>query len=226
MDRAAGQPFQGLPIVGTFFWNDGTETGRFCGGTVVKSPGKNIVMSAGHCFDDQDARKNLAFVPQYDDGKKPHGSFTVKSGHIYVDKRYLSKGPDAAADLDFNFLQLEPRGGKNVEDVVGGAELVIRTVSTARSRSRSPTGSGRTPPSWAPATTRTTATRTTSWCGGPTLRCPCTRIRTRPARSRWCTRLRRASCRLEKGFPRGEPFSRRIALLISGRASSCRRARC
>ncbi|GGO54545.1 trypsin-like serine peptidase [Streptomyces lasiicapitis] len=123
--RAASNPFEGLPIVGTFFWNDGTNTGRFCGGTVVKSPGKNIVMSAGHCFDDQDARKNLTFVPQYDDGKKPHGAFTVKPGRIYVDKRYLSKGPDAAADLDFNFLVLEPRGGKNVEDVVGGAELKI-----------------------------------------------------------------------------------------------------
>ncbi|MEI5103856.1 trypsin-like serine protease [Streptomyces sp. PmtG] len=125
MARSASRPFEGLPVVGTFFWNDGTNTGRFCGGTVVKSPGKNIVMSAGHCFDDQDARKNLTFVPQYDDGKKPHGAFTVKPGRIYVDKRYLSKGPDAAADLDFNFLQLEPRGGKNVEDVVGGAELKI-----------------------------------------------------------------------------------------------------
>ena len=123
--RSPSKPFEGLPIVGTFFWNDGTDTGRFCGGTVIKSPGKNIVMSAGHCFDDQDARKNLTFVPQYDDGKKPHGAFTVKPGRIYVDKRYLSKGPDAAADLDFNFLQIEPRGGKKVEDVVGGAELMI-----------------------------------------------------------------------------------------------------
>ncbi|MFD7442235.1 trypsin-like serine peptidase [Streptomyces sp. NPDC059909] len=119
------KPFEGLPIVGTFFWNDGTNSGRFCGGTVVRSPHKNLVMSAGHCFDDQDARKNLTFVPQYDDGKKPHGAFTVKPGRIYVDKRYLAKGVDAAADLDFNFLQLEKRGGKEVEDVVGGAELVI-----------------------------------------------------------------------------------------------------
>ncbi|MER5465908.1 trypsin-like serine protease [Streptomyces sp. NPDC002668] len=119
------KPFEGIPIVGTFFFNDGTNTGRFCGGTVVNSPGKNLVMSAGHCFDDQDARKNLTFVPKYDDGKKPFGSFTVKPGRIYVDKRYLSKGTDAAADLDFNFLQLEPRGGKNVQDIVGGAELLI-----------------------------------------------------------------------------------------------------
>ncbi|MFC5805337.1 trypsin-like serine peptidase [Streptomyces formicae] len=119
------KPFEGLPIVGTFFWNDGTGSGRFCGGTVVKSPHKNLVMSAGRCFDDQDARKNLTFVPQYDDGKKPHGAFTVKPGRIYVDKRYLAKGPDAAADLDFNFLQLEQRGGKEVQDVVGGAELMI-----------------------------------------------------------------------------------------------------
>ncbi|WNO70147.1 trypsin-like serine peptidase [Streptomyces sp. AM8-1-1] len=117
--------FEGIPIVGTFFFSDGTDTGRFCGGTVVSSPGKNLAMSAGHCFDDQDARKNLTFVPQYDNGKKPFGAFTVKPGRIYVDSRYLAQGPDAAADLDFNFLQLEPRGGKNIQDVVGAAELQI-----------------------------------------------------------------------------------------------------
>ncbi|MFF3457088.1 hypothetical protein ACFYXH_22770 [Streptomyces sp. NPDC002730] len=36
--------FEGIPIVGTFFFSDGTNTGRFCGGTVVNSPGKNLVM--------------------------------------------------------------------------------------------------------------------------------------------------------------------------------------
>lgn len=125
MVASSSKPFEGIPVVGTFFFNDGTNTGRFCGGTVVNSPGKNLVMSAGHCFDDQDARKNLTFVPKYNDGKKPFGSFTVKPGRIYVDKRYLAKGPDAAADLDFNFLQLEPRGGVNIQDAVGGADLLI-----------------------------------------------------------------------------------------------------
>lgn len=122
---SSSKPFAGIPIVGTFFFDDGTRTGRFCGGTVVNSPGKNLVMSAGHCFDDRNARKNLTFVPQYNAGKKPFGSFTVKPGRVYVDKRYLTKGPDAAADLDFGFLQLEPRGGVNVQDVVGGADLLV-----------------------------------------------------------------------------------------------------
>ncbi|MEW1724073.1 trypsin-like serine protease [Streptomyces sp. NPDC093109] len=118
------RPSEGLPIVGTFFWSDAKGSGHFCGGTVVNSPGKNLVMSAAHCFDGTSARPNLAFVPQYDDGKKPYGSFAVKPGGVFLDKRYLTKGRDAAATLDFNFVQLEPRDGKNVQDVVGGADLM------------------------------------------------------------------------------------------------------
>ncbi|WP_432092816.1 trypsin-like serine peptidase [Streptomyces sp. bgisy100] len=122
--RSPGKPFEGLPMTGTFFWQDGTDTGRFCSGSVVTSPGKNLVMSAGHCFDGKEARRNLTFVPQYNNGAKPHGAFAVDPGRIYVDKRYLSKGPDKAADLDFAFLRLEPRAGKNVQDVVGSVDLM------------------------------------------------------------------------------------------------------
>ncbi|TVL91660.1 hypothetical protein CD790_16265 [Streptomyces sp. SAJ15] len=122
---ANSRPFGGLPMVGTFFWQDATGAGRFCSGSVVSSPGRNLVMSAGHCFDDQRARKRLTFVPKYDDGRKPYGAFAVKPGRVYVDKRYLTKGPNAAADLDFSFLQLEKRAGRNVQDVVGGSELAV-----------------------------------------------------------------------------------------------------
>ncbi|WP_329063244.1 trypsin-like serine peptidase [Streptomyces sp. NBC_01429] len=125
---APSKPSTGLPIVGTFFWSDGKGgkgAGHFCGGTVVNSPGRNLVMSAGHCFDGKTARPNLAFVPQYDDGKKPYGSYAVKPGGIFVDQRYPARGRDAAAGLDFNFIQLEPRDGKNVQDAVGGADLLV-----------------------------------------------------------------------------------------------------
>ncbi|AXG80359.1 trypsin-like serine peptidase [Streptomyces paludis] len=123
--RSPSRPFEGLPIVGTFFWSDAKGSGHFCGGTVVNSPGKNLVMSAAHCFDGTSARPNLAFVPQYDDGKKPYGSFSVKPGGVFLNQRYLTKGRNAAATLDFNFARLEPRDGKNVQDVVGGADLMI-----------------------------------------------------------------------------------------------------
>ncbi|RDG36353.1 trypsin-like serine peptidase [Streptomyces corynorhini] len=121
---APSRPSSGLPLVGTFFWSDAKGAGHFCGGTVVNSPGGNLVMSAGHCFDGKTARPNLAFVPGYDDGKKPYGSFAVKPDGIFIDQRYLTRGRDAAAGLDFNFLQLEPRDGKNVQDAVGGADLL------------------------------------------------------------------------------------------------------
>ncbi|KUJ64435.1 hypothetical protein ACZ90_57765 [Streptomyces albus subsp. albus] len=119
------RPFGGLPIVGTFFWTDSTGAGRFCSGSVVKSPGRNLVSSAAHCFDGKHARQRLVFVPKYDDGKKPYGVFAVTPGRIYLDPRYLAQGRDAAADLDFSFLRLEKRAGKNIQDVVGGAELVV-----------------------------------------------------------------------------------------------------
>ncbi|MFJ1643867.1 trypsin-like serine peptidase [Streptomyces sp. NPDC088258] len=119
---APSKPSAGLPLVGTFFWSDAKGAGHFCGGTVVNSPGRNLVMSAGHCFDGKTARPNLAFVPQYDDGKKPYGSYAVKPGGVFIDQRYLTRGRDAAAGLDFNFIQLAPRDGKNVQDAVGGAD--------------------------------------------------------------------------------------------------------
>ncbi|GAA2605640.1 hypothetical protein GCM10010411_44770 [Actinomadura fulvescens] len=121
---APSKPFNGIPVVGTFFYT-GRGNDHFCGGTVVKSQHRNIVISAGHCLDDGDAKKNLSFVPQYHDGQKPHGLFGIRPGRIYIDQRYYDKGHKAGADLDFAFVQLTARkDGKQVQDVVGGVDLV------------------------------------------------------------------------------------------------------
>ncbi|MGW2597033.1 trypsin-like serine peptidase [Streptomyces klenkii] len=118
-------PFDGLPQVGTFFWTDGNNTGRFCGGTVVRSPRRNLAVSAAHCLRSPDPKKRLTFVPQYHDGLKPHGVFPVED--IYIDQRYYDLGTDRGARWDYTVLRLgEREDGEDVQDAVGGFGLAIR----------------------------------------------------------------------------------------------------
>ncbi|WP_107116343.1 trypsin-like serine peptidase [Streptomyces sp. NRRL F-4489] len=116
-------PFDGLPQVGTFFWTDATGTGRFCGGTVVRSPHRNLVVTAGHCLRSPDPRKYLAFVPQYHDGLKPHGIYPVE--RIYLDQRYYDLGTDGGARWDYAVVRVGPReDGARVQRVTGGFDLL------------------------------------------------------------------------------------------------------
>ncbi|MFC5721467.1 trypsin-like serine peptidase [Streptomyces gamaensis] len=117
------RPFNGLPQVGTFFWTDGRNTGRFCGGTVVRSPHRNLVVSAAHCLRSPDPKKHLSFVPQYHDRKKPHGVFPVDD--IYIDQRYYDLGTGGGARWDYAVVRLAPRqDGREAQSVVGGFDLV------------------------------------------------------------------------------------------------------
>ncbi|MGW5115661.1 trypsin-like serine peptidase [Streptomyces noursei] len=116
-------PFAGLPQVGTFFWTDGSNTGRFCGGTVVRSPHRDLVVTAGHCLRSADPKKYLSFVPQYHDGQKPHGIYPVE--RIYLDQRYYDLGTDGGARWDYAVVRVGPReDGARVQQVTGGFDLL------------------------------------------------------------------------------------------------------
>ncbi|MFF4695347.1 trypsin-like serine peptidase [Streptomyces chattanoogensis] len=116
-------PFDGLPQVGTFFWTDGTNTGRFCGGTVVRSPHRNLVVTAAHCLRSPDPKRYLSFVPQYHDGLRPYGIFPVD--RIYIDQRYYDLGTDAGARWDYAVVRLGAReDGAEAEEVTGGYDLL------------------------------------------------------------------------------------------------------
>lgn len=118
-------PFDGLPQVGTFFWTDGHNTGRFCGGTVVRSPHRDLVVSAAHCLRSPDPKKQFSFVPQYHDGLKPHGVFPVED--IYLDQRYYDLGTDGGARWDYAVVRLGDRAdGTPVQRAVGGFGLGVR----------------------------------------------------------------------------------------------------
>ncbi|MEU9374461.1 hypothetical protein AB0D94_11915 [Streptomyces sp. NPDC048255] len=124
-----GQDFDGVPVVGRMFVMKGAGA-YFCTASVVSSPGRNLVLSAGHCLLGSDARQ-VAFVPRYTRAKpQPYGLFPVLRNaagraKVWIDPRYVSQGPDRAATLDVAFAQVGPNAaGHPVEAVVGGNRLV------------------------------------------------------------------------------------------------------
>lgn len=117
--------FEGIKEVGTFYWAESDQY-RFCAGTVVPSPGKNIVATAAHCFDDTDKAKKLVFVPKHSaKDPRPYGVFPVTG--IYMDPAYSApNGDKVATDLDFAFMVMGQRAdGRNIEDVVGAIPLAL-----------------------------------------------------------------------------------------------------
>ncbi|WP_344399080.1 trypsin-like peptidase domain-containing protein [Streptomyces longisporus] len=123
--------FDGIPQTGTFFWTDTSGTGRTCSGSVVRSPGHDLVLSAGHClrgYSGASPRRNLAFVPQYHDGLKPFGVFPVRVNGVYVPQQYYDLKEHAGAQYDYGFAVTEPnQDGKLVQDAAGAVQLLTDT---------------------------------------------------------------------------------------------------
>ncbi|MCX5410023.1 trypsin-like serine protease (plasmid) [Streptomyces sp. NBC_00335] len=133
---ATGIHFDGMPMVGTFFYRQtgiGTAD-TSCTGSVVRSRGKSMVLTAGHCAAGMGRPENRAvFVPRYRHGKtaaaQPFGIFPVKAeGGVYTDPRYRSHSRAAVSDLDLAFVLVEPNGRGRIEKVTGA--LTFTPVST------------------------------------------------------------------------------------------------
>ena len=94
-----------IAMVGALF--DGRQ--HVCTASVVRSPHKDLVVTAAHCLDDSD---DLVFEPGYRDGRAPYGKWKVE-------KRYLpegwSKGQDEDSDVAFATVdgQVQDRVGAN-----------------------------------------------------------------------------------------------------------------
>ncbi|MFE9799609.1 trypsin-like serine peptidase [Streptomyces goshikiensis] len=121
-----GTYFDGMPMVGTFFYQEG-EIGKAdtsCTGSTVRSAGKNMVLTAGHCADSMKKPTSHAiFVPQYRNGKaagaQPYGIFPLKAKGVYQDPRYRHNSKGAVSDLDLAFALVEPNAKGNIENVTG-----------------------------------------------------------------------------------------------------------
>ncbi|GCD37801.1 hypothetical protein OEIGOIKO_05607 [Streptomyces chrestomyceticus JCM 4735] len=113
--------FDGVPSVGVLFSVDKDARAHHCTASVVRSPHRNLILTAGHCKPGSRA----AFVPQYRSGAtaQPYGVWAVERG--FTDPRRTGDGP--GSDLDFAFATVAPDAeGRALESVTGG-NILLRT---------------------------------------------------------------------------------------------------
>ncbi|WP_327306193.1 trypsin-like serine protease [Streptomyces sp. NBC_01298] len=98
----------------------GTTDDHYCSATVVHSPGRNLIATAGHCLlAGRAGEGGASFAPAYAGGRAPYG--TWKIAEVFEDPRWSDGTND---DYDLAFARLAPDdAGRNVEDVTGAAVL-------------------------------------------------------------------------------------------------------
>lgn len=98
--------------------------GHFCTASVVHSPGRNLIVTAAHCVD-EDA-SDLVFAPGYRDGRAPYGLWKVG-------RRFLPEGwsKEQDEDSDVAFAVVADADGKRIEDVVGANRFAPGTATGA-----------------------------------------------------------------------------------------------
>lgn len=108
--------------VGAIFQHD-KNGDHFCTGSVVDSPGQDLIVTAAHCVNPGTGTGNnsdIVFIPAYRDGDAPYGVWLPKA--IVVDPRWDASGDQ---DLDVAFIALQPLNGTAIESVLGGNRLGI-----------------------------------------------------------------------------------------------------
>jgi V8-like Glu-specific endopeptidase len=87
-----------------------------CSGTALNTPSRSIVLTAGHCAIEKGVEgRQLTFVPAYDHGNRPFGTFAAQG--IYVMPQWRrSENPD----FDVAALRVDPNELGALTDVVGG----------------------------------------------------------------------------------------------------------
>lgn len=95
---------------------DPIEGAYSCSGTALNTPSRSIVLTAGHCVIEHGSEvREISFVPAYDHGDRPFGTFTAKSVYIMPQWR-RGENPD----FDVAALEVKPNKLGALTDVVGG----------------------------------------------------------------------------------------------------------
>jgi V8-like Glu-specific endopeptidase len=98
-----------------------------CSGTVVNSPSKRVVFTAGHCVFESFWSRRLVFVPGYHDGVEPYGEFAAR--RITAPARWVKyewSRPTYALSYDVGAVVL--KGATPVQTAVGGARGIAFNV--------------------------------------------------------------------------------------------------
>ncbi len=118
--RVADFSGEGERTNGRIFGFDPREGAYSCSGTALNTPSRSIVLTAGHCvLEDGVVGKNLVFVPAYDHGQRPFGTFNVEVAYLMSQWRH-GENPD----FDVAALSVAPNEFGNLTDVVGGRGFV------------------------------------------------------------------------------------------------------
>ncbi len=115
------------------FLGDGTRTnGRIlgfdprdgaysCSGTALDTPSHSIVLTAGHCVQENHSiGRRLTFIPAYDHGERPFGTFDVTAAYVMPQWRRREN-----PDYDIAALRVAPNEFGRLTEVVGGRGYVI-----------------------------------------------------------------------------------------------------
>lgn len=114
-----------------FFINRRTGKSNWCSAAAVNSSSKRLVMTAGHCVHGgpnapgNGFHTKVAFVPGYDDGRRPRGTFTAHWLRTYSDwMNYGSSGRGYNSDVAFITTNVN-KNGRRVVPAVGGNGITI-----------------------------------------------------------------------------------------------------
>jgi V8-like Glu-specific endopeptidase len=117
---ARGVP--GSRVIGALFFDSGSG-GHYCTASVVRTPKRNMLLTAAHCLYSQSTHawhRHIVFVPRYAAGHRPYGTWPIWL--MVADKRWLQRGDP---DFDFAFAAVQIMGGRRIADVVGANTLEI-----------------------------------------------------------------------------------------------------
>ncbi len=87
-----------------------------CSGSSTSSSNHDLVLTAGHCVNEGPGAfaTNWAFVPAYDDGARPYGTFTART--LTTTNEWKNSGD---FDYDVAFAVVNPVNGADLTDTVG-----------------------------------------------------------------------------------------------------------
>ncbi len=93
-----------------------------CSGSAVSSTNKDTVLTAGHCVHEGPGSfaTNFAFVPAYNNGNRPYGTFTARK--LYTTNAWANSGD---FDYDVGFALMNSLNGKDLTDTVGGQGIAF-----------------------------------------------------------------------------------------------------
>ncbi|MDX3455307.1 serine protease [Streptomyces sp. ME02-8801-2C] len=110
--------------VGALFSGD-LEGGHFCTASVVRSGGRDVILTAAHCLGG-DGDTDVVFVPGYRDGRAPYGVWRVTQ--TFVPKAWSDRSDE---DSDFAFATVASKHRQDLEDAVGANVLVTGRATGA-----------------------------------------------------------------------------------------------